>query len=91
MWSPEQLDRAAEARRAREQAKSERRLKVSRAPGLWTDCGDVIERPLVKLSGEWLVSVGFAIGTEVRVQVERERLVLTAVKEASAPLTAGER
>jgi hypothetical protein len=35
--------------------------------------------PFVRLSGRWLGRMGFTIGTAVRVQVSRGRLVLEAV------------
>jgi hypothetical protein len=36
--------------------------------------------PFVRLSGRWLDRAGFAIGTAVRVQVSRGRLVLEAIE-----------
>lgn len=36
--------------------------------------------PFVRLSGRWLDRAGFAIGTPVRVQVSRGRLVLEAIE-----------
>lgn len=42
--------------------------------------------PFVRLSGRWLERMGFAIGTAVRVQVSRKRLVLEVIEpEAIAP------
>jgi toxic protein SymE len=36
--------------------------------------------PFVRLSGHWLERAGFGIGTAVRVQVSRGRLVLEAIE-----------
>ncbi|MGH2447530.1 MAG: SymE family type I addiction module toxin [Chloroflexota bacterium] len=36
--------------------------------------------PFVRLSGRWLERAGFGIGTAVRVQVSRGRLVLEAIE-----------
>lgn len=36
--------------------------------------------PFVRLSGRWLDRAGFGIGTAVRVQVSRGRLVLEAIE-----------
>lgn len=41
--------------------------------------------PFVRLSGRWLDRAGFAIGTAVRVQVSKKRLVLEVIEPARTP------
>lgn len=41
--------------------------------------------PFMRLSGRWLERMGFGIGTAVRVQVSRKRLVLEVIEPEASP------
>ena len=42
-------------------------------------------KPHLRLTGRWLAQAGFAVGTAVRVQVERGRLVLEVIESEGKP------
>jgi hypothetical protein len=47
-------------------------------------CRSLPPMPFLRLQGRWLARAGFAVGTHVRVQVERRRLVLEVIEPQSA-------
>ena len=52
-----------------------------------TDCtwSRLAPKPQLRLTGRWLAQAGFAVGTAVRVQVERGRLVLEVIEPEGKP------
>ena len=62
-----------------------RRLKVSyHQPISEAPCGRLPPMPFLRLQGRWLDRAGFAVGSDVRVQVERGRLVLEVIEPQSS-------
>jgi hypothetical protein len=63
-----------------------RRLKVSYthpdARGAQPPVPHLLPMPFLRLRGRWLDAAGFAIGTEVRVEVSAGRLVLEVIDPA---------
>jgi hypothetical protein len=68
--------------------KNSRRLKVSYHSPDSRSCAPVPPRldpmPLLRLQGRWLAKAGFAIGSEVRVEVTDGRLVLEVIEPEPA-------
>jgi toxic protein SymE len=68
-----------------------RHLKVGYLPvdsrSRASDCtwGRLAPKPHLRLTGRWLDRAGFAVGTAVRVQVERGRLVLEVIESEGTP------
>ena len=52
-----------------------------------SDCtwGRLAPKPHLRLTGRWLDRAGFTVGTAVRVQVERGRLVLEVIESEGKP------
>jgi len=62
-----------------------RRLRVSSRPAeSIVPLRRLLPMPFLRLQGRWLGHAGFAVGADVRVQVERGRLVIEVIEPPSA-------
>jgi Toxin SymE, type I toxin-antitoxin system len=60
-------------------------LKVSyHQPVSETPFGRLAPMPFLRLQGRWLDRAGFAVGSDVRVQVEAGRLVIEVIEPQSS-------
>jgi hypothetical protein len=67
-----------------------RRLTVSYLPAVWPAYTPrPAPLPYLRLRGRWLEDAGFAVGTKIRVRIERQRLILEVENEppSDSPVT----